>query len=106
MKEKSLSRGNYVAESLQQIEDSSCEQDVTSLISNTETIAALVKGDAMLDTSLRSKEKIVDMLEVRNPAPAAAGAAPPKNQVNHEARIVIYAIAAVQIFDHVFFCSS
>ena len=38
-----------------------------------------------------------------NPAPAVAGAAPPKNQGNREARIAIYATAAVPIFDHVFF---
>ena len=41
-----------------------------------------------------------------NPAPAAAGATPPKNQGNREARSAIYATAAVPIFDHVFFCSS
>ena len=39
----------------------------------------------------------------RHPAPAAAGAVPPKNQGNRDA---IYATAAVPIFDHVFFCSS
>ena len=44
--------------------------------------------------------------ELFNPAPAAAGAAPPKNQGNPEARSAIYATAAVPIFDHVFFCSS
>ena len=38
-----------------------------------------------------------------NPAPALAGAAPPKNQGNREARSAIYATAAVPIFDHVFF---
>ena len=37
-----------------------------------------------------------------DPVPAAAGAAPPKNQGNREAS-VIYATAAVPIFDHVFF---
>ena len=41
------------------------------------------------------------------PAPAAADAAPPKNQGNREARSAIhrsvYAPAAVPIFDHVFF---
>ena len=36
------------------------------------------------------------------PAPAAAGAAPPKNQGNCEARVAIYAPTAVPIFDHVF----
>ena len=41
-----------------------------------------------------------------NPAPAAAGAAPPKIQGNREARSAIYATAAVPIIDHVFFCSS
>ena len=40
---------------------------------------------------------------VRDPAPAAAVAAPPQNQGNHEARNAIYATAAVPIFDHVFF---
>ena len=40
------------------------------------------------------------------PAPAAAGAAPPKNQGNREARSAIYATAGVPIFDHVFFCFS
>ena len=37
------------------------------------------------------------------PAPAGAGAAPPKNQGNCEARSAIYATAAVPIFEHVFF---
>ena len=37
------------------------------------------------------------------PAPAVAGAAPPKNQGNREVRSAIYATAAVPIFDHVFF---
>ena len=37
------------------------------------------------------------------PAPTAAGAAPPKNQGNREARSAIYATAAVPIFDHIFF---
>ena len=36
------------------------------------------------------------------PAPAAAGASPPKNQGNRKARSAIYATAAVPIFDHVF----
>ena len=35
------------------------------------------------------------MLTVKYPAPAAAGAAPPKNQSNREARSAIYATAAV-----------
>ena len=38
-----------------------------------------------------------------HPAPAAEGAAPPKNQGNREAGSAIYATAAVPIFDHVFF---
>ena len=42
----------------------------------------------------------------RNPAPAAAGAAPPKNQGNREAKSAMYATAAVPIFNHVFFRSS
>ena len=41
-----------------------------------------------------------------NPAPAAAGSAPPKNQGNREARSAIYATAAVPVFDHVFFALS
>ena len=38
-----------------------------------------------------------------NPAPAAAGAAHPKNQGNREERSAIYATVAVPIFDHIFF---
>ena len=38
----------------------------------------------------------------KDPAPATAGAAPPKNQGNREAS-AIYATAVVPIFDHVFF---
>ena len=38
-----------------------------------------------------------------HPAPSAAGAAPPKNQGNREARSAIHATAAVPVFDHVFF---
>ena len=38
-----------------------------------------------------------------HPAPAGAGAAPPKKQGNREARSAIYATAAVPIFDHDFF---
>ena len=36
------------------------------------------------------------------PAPAVAGASPPKNQGNREARSAIYATAAMPIFNHVF----
>ena len=46
-------------------------------------------------------EKFQDL--VSYPAPAAASAAPPKNQGNREARSAIYATSAVPIFDHVFF---
>ena len=47
------------------------------------------------------KHKAIQM-STHGPAPAAAGAAPPKNQGNREARSAIYATAAVPIFDHVF----
>ena len=46
--------------------------------------------------------KVIEMNPMY-PAPAAAGAAPPKNQGNREARSTIYATATVPIFDHVFF---
>ena len=42
-------------------------------------------------------------IPVGHPAPAVAGAAPPKNQGNREARSAIYATAAVPILDHIFF---
>ena len=45
---------------------------------------------------------------MHNPAPVAAGAAPPKNQGNREAKSAIYmcsiyATAAFPIFDNIFF---
>ena len=46
---------------------------------------------------------LVSIIRYKYPAPAAAGAAPPKNQGNREARSAIYATVAVPIFDHVFF---
>ena len=62
---------------------------------------------------VKPMQRIIDILPYNNnnyyPAPAAAGAAPPQNQGNREARSAIYATyatAAVPIFDHVFFCSS
>ena len=59
--------------------------------------------------SLCEYSRLLCCTDFTYPATAAAGAAPPQNQGNREARSAIYATyatAAVPIFDHVFFCSS
>ena len=65
-------------------------------------IQSVVRGWSVRRCLQDSSAAAVTIQVCVHPAPAAAGAAPPKYQGNREARSAIYATAAVPIFDHVF----